>query len=93
MLQYDKREVGAHLKACRQKAGLTQAGVSKVLGHSSPQFLSNIERGVSVAPILLLAKVVRLYKADPETLQQIILSSQERLLMQKFKSLRKSMKT
>lgn len=85
MLQYDRKAVGAHLKSVRQKAKLTQANVSKELGYTSPQFLSNIERGVSVAPLPLLAKIVRIYKSDPRVLERIILKSQEHLLLEKLK--------
>jgi len=70
MLQYERIKVGAHLKDCRERANLTQAKVSKALGYSSTQFLSNIERGVSVAPICVLAKVMRIYKSDPSALEK-----------------------
>jgi transcriptional regulator with XRE-family HTH domain len=84
MLQYDRKKVGQHLKSMREKAELTQAAVSSKLGYSSPQFISNIERGISVAPIPLMAKMTRLSKSDPQALAKIILKSQEALLMEKL---------
>lgn len=85
MLQYDRQKVGTHLKSIREKANFTQAQVSSRLGYSSPQFISNIERGISVAPIPLLAKLTRLYKSDPNVLAKIILTSQKQLLMENMK--------
>ncbi len=86
MLQYDRRALGNHLKAIRKQANLTQSDVSKRLGYSSPQFISNLERGVAVAPIHLLAKMTRLYKSNPEVMAKIILTSQEALLLAKLKA-------
>jgi transcriptional regulator with XRE-family HTH domain len=85
MLQYDRVEVGKYLKASRENADLTQAQVSRMCGYGSPQFISNIERGVSVASLDLLGRLVRLYKADVEQLEKIIIKSQKELLMHKFK--------
>lgn len=39
------------LKFYREKANLTQAELAKILNYSSPQFVSNIERGISELPI------------------------------------------
>lgn len=35
------------IKAAREKANMSQGDVGKLLGNSSPQYVSNIERGVS----------------------------------------------
>lgn len=86
MLQYDRKSVGQHLRTAREKADFTQNFVAKKLGYTSAQFISNIERGISVAPLPLLAKMVRLYKSDPFALEKIILKSQEQLLMAKLKA-------
>lgn len=88
MLEYDRKKVGAHLRQGRERAKLTQKNAAEALGYASPQFISNIERGVSVAPLGLLAKMSKLYKSNPSKLADIILGSQEQLLK---KSLRSSM--
>ena len=80
MLEYNRKELGQHLKASRERANLTQAEVSRRLGYSSPQFISNIERGISVTPLPTLAKMLRLYKTNPDKASEIILESQRRLL-------------
>lgn len=90
MLEYDREKLGKHIKRIRVQAGLTQIEVSNQIGHSSPQFISNIERGVSVAPLKLLSKVIRICKAKPDPMVDIILSSQESLLKEKFRKFAKN---
>ena len=40
------KEFGAYLKSKRTKAQLSQTEVSEALGYTSPQFISNFERGL-----------------------------------------------
>lgn len=84
MLEYDRKKLGDFLKETRESSHLTQAEVSERLGYSSPQFISNIERGISVIPLKTLAKMVSLYKANPEIVVRIILDSQKKLLREKL---------
>lgn len=84
MLEYDRKKLGAFLKDVREQAELTQADVSQKLGYTSPQFISNIERGISVAPLKTLARMVGLYKINPESVVKIILESQRKLLREKL---------
>ena len=84
MLEYDRKKLGNYLKDTRENASLTQAEVSHKLGYTSPQFISNIERGISVAPLKTLARMVSLYKVGPETVVKIILESQRKLLREKL---------
>lgn len=48
------------LKEKRTCAGLSQWDVAKKLGYSSPQFVSNWERGLSDPPIMTLAEKIQL---------------------------------
>lgn len=84
MLEYDRKKLGQYLKDVRENANLTQADVSSRLGYTSPQFISNIERGISVAPLKTLARMVNLYKASPDAVVKIILESQKKLLREKL---------
>lgn len=84
MLEYDRKKLGQYLKDVRESANLTQADVSHRLGYTSPQFISNIERGISVAPLKTLARMVNLYKASPDSVVRIILESQKKLLREKL---------
>lgn len=84
MLEYDRKKLGTFLKDVREQAELTQADVSQKLGYTSPQFISNIERGISVVPLKTLARMVNLYRVNPETVAKIILESQRKLLREKL---------
>lgn len=89
MLEYDRKAVGTFLKQARGQTGLTQAEVASQLGHASPQFVSNIERGASVAPLPMLHKMITMYEASPQKLVNLILNSQRELLRAKLNAYRK----
>ena len=82
MLEYDREKLGQVLRGVREKSKLTQAQVSNKLGYTSPQFISNIERGISVVPLKTLSRMVNLYKMKPDSVVRIILDSQRKLLRQ-----------
>lgn len=84
MLEYDRKKLGVFLKETRETKAMTQAAVSERLGYSSPQFISNIERGISVVPLKSLARMITLYKANPESVLKIIIESQKKLLREKL---------
>lgn len=84
MLEYDRKKLGHYLKGVREQANYTQADVSSKLGYTSPQFISNIERGISVVPLKTLSRMVNLYKVNPESVVKIILDSQRKLLKDKL---------
>lgn len=56
------------LFAGRTKIRKTQAEVSQKLGYSSPQFISNIERGITAIPFELLLRLGKIYKIDQDDL-------------------------
>lgn len=39
--------IGKMVKQAREKAGITQAQLAKELGFTSPQYVSNLERGIT----------------------------------------------
>lgn len=41
----EMREIGTFFKNCRIRAGITQKSLSNRLGYTTPQFVSNWERG------------------------------------------------
>lgn len=80
MISYDRKKMGKLLRERRVSASYTQAEASRALGYTSPQFLSNIERGVSVAPIETLSRLIRLYRWDGNAvLDRIMAGSAETL--------------
>lgn len=84
MLEYDRKKLGSYLKQVRESSGLTQHDVSAKLGYSSPQFISNIERGISVVPLKALARMISMYRAQPDQVVRLILESQKKLLKAKL---------
>ena len=61
------RKLGEYLRDKRVKADLTQGFVAERMGFTSPQFISNIERGLCSPPMDVLKRMVRLYKLrNPE---------------------------
>ena len=80
MLDYDRKKLGKFLKTQRVKAGPTQGEVAQKLGYSSPQFISNIERGLSVIPLKTLAVLVSEYGINQELVIKTIMDSQRQIL-------------
>jgi transcriptional regulator with XRE-family HTH domain len=56
------RTLNDYLKQKRLDSGLSQLDVAKVLGYSSPQFVSNWERGLVSPPLETIAVLIDLYK-------------------------------
>lgn len=52
------------LKNLREKAGLSQGDVAGILGYSTPQFVSNWERGVSLPPFKAVKPLAKMYHSD-----------------------------
>lgn len=61
------------LKTKRIEAGLSQADISKALGYSTPQFISNWERGISAPPVSHVKKLANLYKVSADDLFREVL--------------------
>lgn len=59
------RLIGRFLKLARESADLTQHDVAHALAYSSPQFISNWERGVSLPPLEVLPKLSEIYRVAP----------------------------
>ena len=64
------QEIGEELKKLRIKSGLKQKEVAKQLGYSTPQFISNWERGISSPPVKTIKQLAHIYKTSPEKLFQ-----------------------
>lgn len=59
---------GPKLKKMREKVELTQNDVAKSLGHSTPQLVSNWERGMCALPTTSILPVAKIYKVKPAVL-------------------------
>ena len=72
--------LGEFLQAKRLKAGLSQGDVAQKLGYSSPQFVSNFERGLCAPPLEKLKVLVSLYSLNGEEVLKLMLKEEEREL-------------
>lgn len=61
------------LKKARLSSGLSQGKVAELLGYSSPQFISNWERGLSHPPIDVLRKIAKLYHTSDDAIFELLL--------------------
>jgi transcriptional regulator with XRE-family HTH domain len=68
-------ELSNYLKKSRESVGLSQTFVSSKLGYSSPQFVSNWERGLSHPPVKSLKKIAKLYKLKDKELFDVFVVS------------------
>jgi transcriptional regulator with XRE-family HTH domain len=66
-------EFSSFLKKKRNLAGLSQKEVSEQLGYSTPQFISNWERGMSTPPITVIKKIASLYKISIDEIFDLLL--------------------
>ncbi|MES2857253.1 MAG: helix-turn-helix transcriptional regulator [Bdellovibrionota bacterium] len=62
MMRLVMRTLNDYLRTKRVDSGLSQLDVAKVLGYSSPQFVSNWERGLVSPPLETIAVLIELYK-------------------------------
>lgn len=56
------KDLAQYLKRKRGEARISQIEVAKQLGYTTPQFISNWERGVSSPPLEKLGEIARIYK-------------------------------
>ncbi len=69
-----------YFKKMRAERGLTQEEVSRFLGYSSKQIVSNWERGTCMPPLNKLAQLVKLLEMDKEIVMDIFLNETQVLL-------------
>lgn len=68
----NQKQLGRFLRKKREAAGLTQGGLSKRLGFSSSQFVSNIERGIAVIPASRLNDYAGIIGVSPDELSMLV---------------------
>jgi transcriptional regulator with XRE-family HTH domain len=72
-------------KQLREKSRLTQREVSDALGYSTPQFISNVERGRCRFPVQKLPKIQKLYRLSVNQMIELVLTEERQLLKKVFK--------
>lgn len=73
------------MKKWREKKGLTQAALAWRLGYSTPQFISNIERGVCRIPISKFRATCKILGIKVEDLIALRVKETEERLNKIFK--------
>lgn len=88
------QELAQFLHSKRVAAGLTQMAVANKLGYSTPQFISNWERGISQPPMTILVSLSRMYEVPEQVLFDLLLKTTlarvEHSMRDEFGRLRKS---
>jgi transcriptional regulator with XRE-family HTH domain len=88
-VRFSMRTLSSYLKQKRIASGLSQLDVAKVLGYSSPQFVSNWERGLVSPPLETIAVLIELYKVPPSEVIEYILKETKAYLEANLKTKRK----
>jgi transcriptional regulator with XRE-family HTH domain len=88
----EQKEFGEFLKQKRLKAGLSQSEVAELLGYSSPQFVSNFERGLCAPPLPALRLLVKAYGLSINDLVKRLLKQQQRLIEDALSGVSRQMK-
>lgn len=83
-LQLKFEMIGTFLRQKRKEAGLTQGEVAKELGYTSPQFISNYERGLCAPAFDAYPRLMNMYKIPKEDMLQLLLKSEEVALRKKL---------
>lgn len=61
-------DYGKEILNMRLKAGISQGAVARELGFTTPQFISNWERGISTVPPTRIKTLAKIYKVTPKKL-------------------------
>jgi transcriptional regulator with XRE-family HTH domain len=82
-----RKMIGRFLRQHRVKAHLTQHDVAQHLSYTSPQFVSNWERGVSLPPLEVLPRLSSLYGIPPKDVIDAVDKYQEAVMKRRKKLL------
>jgi len=74
-----QRTLGAALRSWREESGLSQREVADALGYSTPQFISNWERGISAPAFDVMPALGRLFDRAPKEIIAVVEACQDEL--------------
>lgn len=75
---------GTWIKEARKAAGLSQRDISKKLGYTSPQFVSNWERSYSHPPKYAVIKLSKALGVDVNAIKEKIYADKAEQLKQEW---------
>jgi len=73
-------------KMLRENAGISQKEVADELGYSSPQFVSNWERGIAFPPVQSFKRLAKLYKVSPKVLIEMKIDRTRAIIKRAFRT-------
>ncbi len=73
----NKQLFGEFLAKARVESGLSQLQLARELGYTSPQYVSNWERGICGPPLDKLYQLSKTLRISPQTLMSMILEETE----------------
>lgn len=73
--------VGEFFRQARQKAGLSQGEIARLLSYKTSQFVSNWERGISLPPLNCLQVVSTACSVSFESVLDVVFDYQQRALV------------
>jgi transcriptional regulator with XRE-family HTH domain len=79
-----RNTLSVFLKEKRVAAGLTQSEVANKLGYSSPQFVSNWERGLANPPVFILKDLTKMYKVPVDEMFELLVGQVRSELHKEF---------
>lgn len=74
LVKRERVRLGQFLQKKRVEVGLSQGEVAKKLGYNSPQFISNVERGLCSPALVSAKKMAKLYGIPANEMQAELLS-------------------
>jgi transcriptional regulator with XRE-family HTH domain len=77
--------LGTFLRVKREKLGLSQRQVADIFNLTSPQFISNFERGLCAIPFPMLRKLSQVYRISPQILKRELMDDYRADLKEIFK--------
>lgn len=80
------KDLSKFLKKARIQIGLSQKEISTKLGYSTPQFISNWERGLSYPPYAKLKSLSTILKVDHKVLMEKIISEKTKAIENSIRS-------
>ena len=84
--------LGSVLKEWRIEMGLTQMTVAKVLGYTSPQFVSNWERGMCLPPIEAIPMLGFLFKRKDDEILKLYIDVETTRIIEEYQAAKKRFK-
>lgn len=80
----DQKFIGSLIREYRLKKNLTQSELATMLGHSTPQFISFCERGLSKVPFSTLGQLIVILGIPEKILMTELVSSYQESLKEAF---------